>query len=154
MGRCDPLMIFFWNVPRDAGPIAQKFSTGFGHFVQGHVTWGQFLTSTWPQLDLTLVQIWQRAPPLNSTSQMTHKTSATRAVFSYDGLTWPDIDLDLHLALVSYLHDIFMIPSVAFWKSLGWQLSLVWSLQPIRQRRSVLTFDLALTRHLTLLRKF
>ena len=45
-------------------------------------------------------------------------------------------DLTLILALVSYLHGIFIIPSEASWHSFGLQLSLVWSQQPIRHRVS------------------
>ena len=90
-------------------------------------------------------------------SQTTHTTCVTqdtRAVFSYDYFNWDDIDLELYLALVSYLHGIFNIPSVAFWQSLGLQLSLVWSRHLIRRKESALTFDTTLTRHLTLSRKF
>ena len=59
----------------------------------------------------------------------------TRAIFSCGDLIWPDIDFDLYLALASYLHGIFVIPSVAFWQGLGLQRSLVWSRQPIKAIR-------------------
>ena len=58
------------------------------------------------------------------------------------------------LGIGPYLHDIFIIPSVAFWQSLHLQLSLVWCCQLIRWTEPALTFDLTLTKHLSLLRKF
>ena len=73
-------------------------------------------------------------------------------------LTWPWPWPVLNLALVSYLHGIFVIPSVVFWQGLGVQLSLVWSRQPIRvsvrvsRYESALTLDVCLTRYLILLR--
>ena len=41
-------------------------------------------------------------------------THGTRAIFSYGDLIRLELDLDLCLALVTYLHDIFIIPSVVF----------------------------------------
>ena len=71
-----------------------------------------------------------------------HVSHDTRAIFLYGDLIWPDLDLDLCLASISYLHDIFVIPSAAFSQSLRLQLSLVWFRQPIRRKESALTFDL------------
>ena len=105
----------------------------------------------WPEVDLTGGQMW-RVSPSNSMSQMTqkHVSHDTHALFSYGDLIWPD--LDLYLALVTYLRDIFVIPSVAFSQILPLQLSLASPRQPIRRKESALTFDLTLTQHLTLLR--
>ena len=83
-----------------------------------------------------------------------HVSYDTRAIFSCVDLIWPGLDLDLYLAWASYLHDIFVFPSVAFWRGLGLQLSLVWSWQPIRAIR--FSFDIwpDLDQTFDLLRKF
>ena len=75
----------------------------------------------------------------------------TRAIFSYVNLICPDLDLDLFSALVSYLHGMIVIPSVAFLLSLRLQLSLVSGAG--KAKESALAFDLTLTQHLTSLRK-
>ena len=74
-----------------------------------------------------------------------------RAIFSYVDLIRPD--LDLFLALVSYLHGMIVIPSVAF--SLSLRLPAVFGLVSAagKAKESALTFELTLTQHLTLLRK-
>ena len=46
--------------------------------------------------------------------------------------------LRFYLALVSYLHGIFVIPSAAFSQSLRLQLSLFWSRQPTMRKQSAL----------------
>ena len=48
-----------------------------------------------------------------------HMSHDTHVVFLYGDLIWPDVDL--YLALASYLHDIFVIPSEAYW----WSFRLV-----------------------------
>ena len=70
---------------------------------------------------------------------MCHTTLVLFFHFSYGDIIWPGLDLDLFLALVSYLHGIFFIPSKAFWQSLGLQ-SPAWPRQPIRPKR--VSFDL------------
>ena len=80
-----------------------------------------------------------------------HVSHDIRAIFSSGDLIWPDLGLDLYLALASYLHGIFIIPSQAFWQGLGLQLTLVWSRQPIRRYESALNFDLTMTRYVKLL---
>ena len=44
----------------------------------------------WPELDLTLGQMWKWVSPSNSTSQMTHKTWATRHL-CYIFIRWPHL---------------------------------------------------------------
>ena len=48
---------------------------------------------------------------LSNSKTQTHKTCATctRAIFSYGDLICADIDLDPNLALVSYLHGMYVI---------------------------------------------
>ena len=91
-----------------------------------------FLIWTWPDLGQDM-----KMTPSNYTFQTTHKNDShdTLAMFSCSDLIWPDRDLGLYLALASYLHCIFVIPSVASWQGLGLQLYLVWSRQPIKAIR-------------------
>ena len=108
-------------------------------------------TWTWPDLRSNVkMSVTIEFYVWNDPKNMCH---TTLVIFLYGDLIWPDLDLDLRSASISYLHGIFVIPSVAFSQSLRLRLSLVWFRQPIRRKESALTFDLTLTQHLTLLKK-
>ena len=51
----------------------------------------------------------------------------TKLVLYFHAVTSFDLTFDMYLALASYLHGIFVVPSVAFWQVLGLQLYLVLS---------------------------
>ena len=55
---------------------------------------------------------------LRSKWPIRHVSHDTRAIFLCSDLIWPDLDIDLYLTFASYLHDIFVIPSVEFWAGL------------------------------------
>ena len=68
-------------------------------------------------------------------------THDTRAIFSFKDLISPDLDLGLYLASASYLHYIFVIPSVAFWQGLDFGLAAVSGLISAAAKAIRVSFD-------------
>ena len=74
-----------------------------------------------------------------------HVSHDIHATFSFVDLIWPDLDLDLYLVQGPYLYATFFITWEALLQSLGLQLLLVLSREPIRRKVTILTFDLTWT---------
>ena len=74
----------FWN---------PKTKTGQDRYVLKRNFWISKFDLFWPELDLTLGQIWKWVSSSNSTFQMTHKTCVTRyscyIFMRWPHLTWP-----------------------------------------------------------------
>ena len=106
---------------------------------------GKFWASKFDLFDRSLTWLWVRCESESRHRIMRPKwpiklvSCNTCYIFlRWPHLTWPWLWPVLTLAC--YLRGIFVISSVAFWQSLGLQLSLVWPRQPDKAR--TVSFDL------------
>ena len=102
----------------------------FGRKIMSFNMWYFCLYFTWPWVKCEILRPTNVKfsvpyhPCVAGDGESNHVQPDIRAIISHGDLIWPDLDLDLSLVLALYSYDIFVIPWVELWQSLGLQLAL------------------------------